>query len=99
MPSWKVYHGLKKLVDDILIWAPDIHNLKTQIEEISQRSMALNVVLSRKKITIGEELPFAGYIVSKNDIAPIKREFLLSGNFQYQRTKQALNLYWVSQIS
>ena len=39
----------RKIVDDILIWAPDIQTLKTQIEEISQRSMALNFALSRKK--------------------------------------------------
>ena len=32
--------------------------------------MAINVVLSRKKLIIGEELPFAGYIVSKNGVYP-----------------------------
>ena len=60
----------RKIVDDILIWAPDLPTLKTQIEEISQRSLALNVVLSKKKFIIGEELPFAGYIVSKNGVRP-----------------------------
>ena len=60
----------RKIVDDILIWAPDFITLKTQIEEISQRSLALNVILSKKKIIIGEELPFAGYIVSKNGVRP-----------------------------
>ena len=60
----------QKIVDDILIWAPDLPTLKTQIEEISQCSLALNVVLSKKKFIIGVELPFTGYIVSKNGVHP-----------------------------
>ena len=58
----------QKIVDDILIWAPDIFTLQSRINEISIRSMKLNVVLSRKKFVIGEELPFAGYIVSKQGV-------------------------------
>ena len=57
----------QKIVDDILIWAPDLPTLKTQIEETQ---LALNVVLSKKKFIIGEELPFAGYIVSKCGVCP-----------------------------
>ena len=54
----------RKIVDDILIWAPDMSTLQSRIEEISSRCKILNIVLSKKKFIIGSTLPFAGYIVS-----------------------------------
>ena len=60
----------RKIVDDILIWAPDLDTLRSRINEISTRCQSLNVVLSRKKFCIGTSLPFAGYIVSNTGITP-----------------------------
>jgi len=60
----------RKIVDDILIWGEDIASLHARILEISNRAKALNVILSRKKFVIGDELPFAGYIVSSKGISP-----------------------------
>ena len=60
----------RKIVDDILIWAPDMSTLQLRIEEISSRCQILNIVLSKKKIIIGSTLPFAGYIVSNKGVQP-----------------------------
>ena len=37
---------------------------------IRDRAKALNLILSRKKFVIGDELPFAGYIISSKGISP-----------------------------
>ena len=60
----------RKIVDDILIWAPDMTTLQSRIEEISSRCKILNIVLSKKKFVIGSTLPFAGYIVSNQGVQP-----------------------------
>ena len=60
----------QKIVDDILIWAPDMSTLQSRIEEISSRCRILNIVLSKKKFITGSTLPFAGYIVSNQGIRP-----------------------------
>ena len=59
-----------KIVDDVLIWANDVTSLHARIMEISRRAKALNVILSRKKFVIGDNLPFAGYIVSSKGVSP-----------------------------
>ena len=60
----------RKIVDDILIWVPDMSTLQLRIEEIFSRCKILNIVLSKKKFGIGSKLPFAGYIVSKDGFTP-----------------------------
>ena len=58
----------RKIVDDILIWAPDLSTLHSRIKEVSTRCQSLNVILSKKKFVIGDKLPFAGYIVFSEGI-------------------------------
>ena len=43
----------KKIVDDILIWAPTIDQLETRISCVLQKCADIHVTISRKKITIG----------------------------------------------
>ena len=66
--------------------------LKTQIEEISPRGLAL-VVLSRKKFMIGEELPFAGYIVSKNGVRPNQERVSASRQFPIPRDQTGIKYF------
>ena len=60
----------RKIVDDIIIWAPDMSTLQSRIEEISSRCKILNIVLSKKFFVIGSTLPFAGYIMSDQGVQP-----------------------------
>ena len=60
----------RKIVDDILSWAPDPETLHNRINIISGNCKKLNVILSRKKFVIGSALPFAGYLISDKGKAP-----------------------------
>ena len=60
----------KKIVDDILVWAPNLEDLKPRVEQIARNCEKLNIILSKKKFLIGTSLPFAGYIVSNDGVRP-----------------------------
>lgn len=60
----------KKIVDDILVWADDLPTFYERIRIIARTCQELNIVLSRKKFTIGMELSFAGLIFSAKGIIP-----------------------------
>ena len=60
----------RKIVDDILIWASSLEELKDRIRIIASRCESLNIVLSKKKFAIGQSMPFAGYIVTNKGVRP-----------------------------
>ena len=60
----------RKIVDDILVWAPNLEDLKSRVEQRARNCEKLNIILSKKKFQIGTSLPFAGYIVSNNGVRP-----------------------------
>ena len=62
--------GVMKLVDDILIQAPDLKTLESRIGLLIDRCKKHNFTLSRRKLEIGEAVEFAGQIVSKDDVSP-----------------------------
>ena len=62
--------GVKKLVDDILIQAPDLRALNDRINELLQRCKAYNFTLLQRKLEIRESVEFAGQIVSKHREQP-----------------------------
>ena len=62
--------GIRKLVDDILVQAPDLETLNIRIDSLLQRCMPNNITLSRKKLEIRESIEFAGQIVSSSGIQP-----------------------------
>ena len=53
----------KKIEDDILIWAPTLEILESRILKILECCAYINVIISRKKFSIGTEIPFAGFII------------------------------------
>ena len=61
---------LKKIVDDIIIFAPDYAILEERITQVLQRCDAAGITLSRKKAQVGTQVKFAGYLVSNNGIEP-----------------------------
>ena len=62
--------GVRKLVEDILIQAPDIETQQIRIEELLKRCRTNNFTLSRKKLEIGEVVEFTGQIVSHSGVQP-----------------------------
>ena len=62
--------GVRKLVDDILVQAPDLKTLQDRIDKLLKRCKSHNFTLSRKKLEIGEAVEFAGQIVSHNGVHP-----------------------------
>ena len=60
----------KKIVDDVLVWAPNLKELEARVSKVAQNCKDLNIILSRKKLAVGTTLPFAGYIVSSDGVRP-----------------------------
>ena len=60
----------KKIVDDILIWAPNLQDLEERLRAVVARCDQLHVTLSRSKFQIATSLNFAGCIVSSNGVQP-----------------------------
>ena len=60
----------KKIVDDILVWAASLPELKTRVETIAESCKKMNITLSRRKFEVGRQIQFAGYIVGDNGIKP-----------------------------
>jgi len=59
-----------KIVDDILLQAPTQAKLFDRLEELLKACRNHNITLSLKKLQIGQEIKFAGYIVSQHGIKP-----------------------------
>ena len=51
--------GVHKLVDDILIEAPDYNELCNRLELVLQRCLDSNITISLPKMQIGESITFA----------------------------------------
>ena len=60
----------KKIVHDILIWAPSLEQLEQRIIQILERCATINVTISKKKLTIATEITFAGFLISDHGIKP-----------------------------
>ena len=60
----------KKIVDNILVWAPSLPELKIRVETIAHNCKNLNITLSKKNFKIGKQIQFAGYLVGKDGVKP-----------------------------
>ena len=60
----------KKIVDDILIWAPTPVDLEERLRAVVQRCEQLHVTLSHSKFQIASSLNFAGCVVSSDGVRP-----------------------------
>ena len=68
----------KKIVDNILIWAPSLAILESRI---LQRCANINVTISRKKFTIGTEISFVGILISGQGIKPDPQKTIAIASF------------------
>ena len=57
-------------MDDILVWSPDLPTLIGRVIIIAERCKKINVILSKKKFEIGNEISFAGFVTSSRGIKP-----------------------------
>ena len=71
----------KKIVDDILIWAPSLEQLEQRSIQILERCAAINVTISKKKFTNGTEIPFAGFLISDHGIKPDPQKTVVIASF------------------
>ncbi len=62
--------GVLKLVDDILVQAPTKEELLQRIRQVLQRCQQHGMILSKRKLEIGQEVSFAGHIVRANGVRP-----------------------------
>ena len=62
--------GVLKLVDDILVYADSIEQLKTRLNDVLQRCEDNGITISKKKIEIGTKVTFAGFDVSATGNSP-----------------------------
>ena len=60
----------KKNVDDTMIWASTLEELKSRAVIILERCRDINITISLKKLELGRETTFAGHIVSNSGIQP-----------------------------
>ena len=60
----------KKIVDDILVWGSSLPDLYDRIRIIASCCNDLNIALSKKKFVIGNEISFAGLLLTEKGVKP-----------------------------
>lgn len=62
--------GVKKLVDDILIMASSEEELLERLDSVLERCRKHGITISKKKMRIGTEVKFAGYVLTPEGVTP-----------------------------
>jgi hypothetical protein len=71
-----------KIVDDIIIWAKNEEELMERLKIVLERCREKGVRISKKKFEIGEEITFAGHVISgSKGIRPDDEKFEAIKNF------------------
>ncbi len=78
--------GFLKLVDDILVHATSLVELRGRIRGVLQRCRAHGIVLSKKKFEIGRSVHFAGHNVTDGGIKPDEERLEPSASSPPRRT-------------
>ena len=60
----------RKIVDDTLVWAPDLPTLAHRLRLLLYRCRERGITMSRSKFQVGEEMTFAGHVVSAECVRP-----------------------------
>ena len=82
-----------KIVDDIIIWATGADEMWTRINIVLDRCKAHNITISSKKLEIGDEIKFAGHIVSHKGIRPDPSKFQAIRDFPVPKNIKELHSY------
>ena len=62
--------GFVKLVDDILVFSDNLESLLEKTRAILSRCRENGITISQRKMQVGTEIPFAGYVLGKDGIKP-----------------------------
>ena len=62
--------GVMKLVDDILIYGKDLEEIIARIRNVFERCKEWGITLSRSKYQFGQQVKFAGYVISHGGVEP-----------------------------
>ena len=84
----------KKIVDDIFVWADSLPELLEHIRKIASKCRELNIILSRKKFLIGNELPFIGLIVGAKGVSPDPERTRAFSEFPRPKDVAGFTLSW-----
>ena len=82
-----------KIVDDIIIWATTNEEMWSRINTVLERCKAHNIAISRKKLEIGEEIEFAGLVISHKEIQPDPSKFRAIRDFPAPKNIKELRSY------
>ena len=64
--------GVSKLIDDILIEAESMEQIKERLEKVLRQAQQHDVTISRSKTQFGQNVRFGGFIVeSKDDVVTV----------------------------
>ena len=75
-----------KIVDDIIIWVKTHEEMWSRINIVLDRCKSHNITISRKKLEIGEEIKFAGHVISSRGIKPDPSKFQAIRDFPAPKT-------------
>ena len=89
----------KKIVDDILIEAPDYGILWERIRVLLNNCRERKMAISLKKFECGESITFAGHIVSKDGVKPAPEQTAAINEFPVPKDKSDSSHFWVWQTS
>ena len=73
-------------MDNTLIWAQNLGELKERAGIIVQRCRELNITISLKQLEKGKEISFAGHIISQDGIRHDDSKYRAIAEFLPQRT-------------
>ena len=59
-----------KIVDDILLQGKTMDELRQRIKDVLEKCRQYNIIISKRKFTIGTSIEFAGFCVSADGISP-----------------------------
>jgi hypothetical protein len=62
--------GVVKVVDDILVQAENYEQLEERLEQVLERCRAARITLTKGKFYVGEEVKFAGVVITGSGIKP-----------------------------
>ena len=62
--------GVMKIVDDILICGATLPELHNKAETVLKRLRKANIKIAKKKMKVGQSVPFAGFLVSHDGVRP-----------------------------
>ena len=83
----------RKIVDDTIIWTEDRQQLERRIRQVLENCRRLNITISKKKFEIGEEIEFAGHIISRNGISRDKSKNDAISKFQTPKNIKELRSF------